>query len=450
MSRLLVVDDAAGTQKLFTEWFSQPPFRLGFAATARAATKDFTEQGPDVVLVNGRFAGDSGLELLHELRAADARVPIIFMTTAEAASTGIEAILCGALDHLVKPLRKVRVQAVVDRALRVRRLLTHPVGSCHTVHKGRKDRPVLIGASEAMQEVYRGVGRVAPKNIPVLIQGETGTGKELVARAIYQHSRRSSGVFLAVNCAAIPEALLESELFGHEKGAFTGADRRRIGKFEQCSAGTLFLDEIGDMPLSLQSKLLRVLQEGELQRVGGDDLIPVDVRVIAATHRDLLRAVEAGQFRADLYYRLNAFSISLPPLRERRDDLPMLVEYLLSRLALELEEPRREIDPEAMAALMRYPWPGNVRELQNVLSQLLERVAHTREANVYALALELLERTLIPLVLRHTLGNQTAAADLLGITRGSLRSKIRVLGIDIDHASRTGAACPEPAAGAPE
>ena len=222
-----------------------------------------------------------------------------------------------------------------------------------------------------MQEVYKAIGRVAPQDVTVLILGESGTGKELVARAIYQHSRRAAGPFLAINCAAIPETLLESELFGHEKGAFTGADRRRIGKFEQCHGGTLFLDEIGDMTPLTQTKVLRVLQEQQFERVGGNETIQTDVRVIAATNRDLEQLIAAGQFRSDLYYRLNVFTIRLPPLRERDDDLPLLVMHFLRRFSRELGKDTYGIAPEALDVLRRHPWPGNVRELQSVLKQAL-------------------------------------------------------------------------------
>jgi two-component system nitrogen regulation response regulator GlnG len=333
---------------------------------------------------------------------------------------------------------------------------------------------VLIGQSAVMQNVYKAIGRVASKNVTVLIRGETGTGKELVARAIYQHSQRASSPFMAINCAAIPETLLESELFGHEKGAFSGADRLRVGKFEQCSGGTLFLDEIGEMPPALQSKILRVLQEQQLQRVGGNETLPIDVRIIAATNRDLEKAVAQGQFRPDLYYRLNVFSIELPPLRERPEDLLPLIQHLVRRVARELLQPVNQIAPEVMTALTRHRWQGNVRELQSVLKQAIlltsgpvlmpeHLPAHVRDGapvswtceraqweafvegrltarppDLYARALELMERTLLPLVLHHTLGNQTAAAAVLGITRASLRFKIRALGIDVEEASRTG------------
>jgi DNA-binding NtrC family response regulator len=305
----------------------------------------------------------------------------------------------------------------------------------------------------------------------VLILGESGTGKELVARAVYQHSRRATGPFLAINCAAIPENLLESELFGHEKGAFTGADRRSIGKFEQCSGGTLFLDEIGDMTPLTQAKVLRVLQDGRFERVGGNETVRTDVRVIAATNRELEQMVAAGEFRGDLYYRLGIVTITLPPLRERAEDLPLLVDHFLRRFSPEMGKEVVQVSPESLELLRCYPWPGNLRELQSVLRQSLLRAqgpvlladflppAVRGEAptetgprsaaidweeflderlragsrDLYSEALAQMERSLVTRVLRHTGGNQPQAAKVLGITRGSLRTKIRTLGIKIER-----------------
>ncbi len=324
-----------------------------------------------------------------------------------------------------------------------------------------------------MQEVYKAIGRVAPQDVTVLVRGESGTGKELVARALYQHSPRVKGQFLAVNCAAIPDALLESELFGHEKGSFTGADQRRIGKFEQCSGGTLFLDEIGDMSSLVQSKVLRVLQSQQFERVGGNQTITTDVRVIAATNRDLEKMVEEGTFRSDLYYRLSGFTIQLAPLRDRPEDLVPLLENYLAVFSRELSKDVHGISPEAMDALLNYSWPGNVRELQNVLKQTLlrsaghviipefipdrirvpgEEIADSPASessgtdlrqfvddrlaagskDLYAEALEFMERYVVTRVLRVCEGNQSKAARMLGITRGCLRSKVRALKVSID------------------
>jgi two-component system nitrogen regulation response regulator GlnG len=477
MGRLLVIDDTPRVEALFAEFFPDHPHWLFFARTAEQALAVFRQRRPDAVVLNVPLPSGRGLDLFEELRALDATVPVLVTTADNSSTVAIEAIKRGAYEYLVKPLDGGQVRELINRALVMRRLMTVPVELAQPASVAGDDSDVLIGHSAQMQQVYKAIGKVALKNVPVLICGETGTGKELTARAIYQHSDRACKPFLALNCAAIPEGLLESELFGHEKGAFTGADRQRIGKFEQCSGGTLFLDEIGDMPPALQSKLLRVLQEQQVQRVGGNETILISVRVIAATNRDLEQALADGAFRPDLYYRLNVFSIHLPPLRERREDLPQLVEHLLGKLARELLQPVQRVAAEIFPILARYPWPGNVRELQSVLKQAIlqatgpvlmpehlpasvrepqparplirtcdrgqwaELVANELTAQtpeLYAKALELMERTVIPLVLQHTLGNQTAAAELLGITRASLRFKIRKLGIDVDQASRIG------------
>jgi two-component system nitrogen regulation response regulator GlnG len=338
-----------------------------------------------------------------------------------------------------------------------------------------EDADALIGRCPAMQEVYKAIGRVAPQNVTVLVRGESGTGKELAARAIYHYSNRSQGPFLAINCAAIPEQLLESELFGHEKGAFTGADRRRIGKFEQCHGGTLFLDEIGDMTPMTQTKILRVLQAQEFERVGGNEPIRTDVRLIAATNRDLERAVAEESFRGDLYYRLNVYTIVLPPLRERGEDVVLLAEHFLKRFRGEFKKEARSIAPETLALLRRYPWPGNVRELQSVLKQALLHATgpvllpeflparlrgegttddmalrfsaltefiqdqfRAGSTTLYADYQSLTEKHLLTTVLRHTAGNLSQAARILGITRGTLRAKLNALGIPVERAAATG------------
>jgi two-component system nitrogen regulation response regulator GlnG len=377
----------------------------------------------------------------------------------------------GAYDYLFKPLDLARLRSVVVQALELGRLMRKPAVVAETI-PAEDDSDAIIGRCQAMGEVYKAIGRVAAQNVIVLITGESGTGKELVARAIHQHSARSRAPFLAINCAAIPENLLESELFGHEKGAFTGADRKRIGKFEQCTGGTLFLDEIGDMPLATQAKILRVLQDQTFERVGGNETVRTDVRLIAATHRDLKAWSERGKFRPDVYYRLSVFTISLPALRERGDDLPMLIQHFLCRFSWDLGREVQEITPEALELLQRYPWPGNIRELQGVLKQALLQATGTvlipallpealraplapkpgqatgAEANfsfeafilrrlaqgTTALSAEAhtqLDRLLLPLVLRHTRGNQVQAARVLGISRQTLRAKTRELEVSI-------------------
>src|SRR5437660_5135381 len=410
------------------------------------------------------------MEIYQQLRQIDARIPVIFVTLAKSADAAIEAMKHGAYDYLFKPLDLHQLRRVVGEALEVARRMREPA----VVAESATDPDVdgaIVGACPAMREVYKAIGRVAGQNVPVLIPGDSGTGKELVARAIYQHGPRAKAPFLALNCAAIPENLLESELFGHEKGAFTGADRRRIGKFEQCHGGTLFLDEIGDMPPATQAKMLRVLQEQAFERVGGNETIRTDVRLIAATHRDLKAWSEEGKFRPDLYYRLGVFTIHLPPLRERGDDLLMLVQYYLRRFNRELGREIREVTPEGLERLRGYPWPGNVRELQSVLKQALLKasgpvllpaflpeplggaggtappMAPAAEPGVetfvirqrvgsdvrdlYAETHRQVDRLLLPRVLEHTRGNLQQAALLLGIARQTLRLKLRDLGLSV-------------------
>jgi two-component system nitrogen regulation response regulator GlnG len=361
---------------------------------------------------------------------------------------------------------------VVGEALEVARRMREPAVVAETAADPDVEG-AIVGSSPAMREVYKAIGRVAAQDVPVLITGESGTGKELVARALYQHSSRAKAPFLALNSAAIPENLLESELFGHEKGAFTGADRKRIGKFEQCNGGTLFLDEVGDMPLALQAKLLRVLQEQVFERVGGNEPVRADVRLIAATHRDLKAWSEQGKFRPDLYYRLGVFTIHLPPLRERGDDLAVLVRHFVRRFRRELGREVQEVAPEALAHLRAYSWPGNIRELQSVLKQALLQArgpvllpdflpelpeaagapaapgappgggfdpeAFLRQrlgpdaGDLYAEAHRELDRLLLPRVLEYTGGKQARAALLLGIARRTLRTKLQELGLHVAH-----------------
>jgi DNA-binding NtrC family response regulator len=375
----------------------------------------------------------------------------------------------GAYDYLLKPVDLQKLDRVIGEALKVARLMREPAVIVGTRPDDNQPGEGIVGSSRAMQEVYKAIGRVADQTVPVLITGESGTGKELVARAIYQHGSRAKAPFLALNCAAIPETLLESELFGHEKGAFTGAERRRIGRFEQANGGTLFLDEIGDMPLSAQAKLLRVLQEQAFERLGGGETIRTDVRLIAATHRDLNAWSAEGKFRLDLYYRLGVFAIHLPPLRERGDDLALLVQFYLRRGSRDLGREVREVAPEALERLRGYSWPGNVRELQSVLKQALLRThgpvllpdflpelpettgtpgapvspsgggfdpeAFIRQRlgpdsrDLYAEFHQDLDRLLLPRVLEYTGGNQHRAALLLGIARQTLRAKLRDLGL---------------------
>src|SRR6202140_4871455 len=373
---LLIDDDPALIQEQIRQAFPPPRYRVEMAGSGAEGIERVRAGPPEVVLLDLRLPDQSGLEVYQQIREMDARIPVIFVTLAKTADAAIEAMKQGAYDYLFKPLDLHQLRRVVGEALEVARRMREPAVLAETAADPDVDG-AIVGSCPAMREVYKAIGRVAAQNVPVLITGESGTGKELVARAIYQHGPRAKAPFLALNCAAIPEQLLESELFGPEKGAFTGADRRRIGKFEQCHGGTLFLDEIGDMPLALQAKILRLLQEQSFERIGGNETVQTDVRLIAATHRDLKAWSDAGRFRPDLYYRLGVFTIHLPPLRERGDDLPLLVRHYLRRFSRELGREVREVAPEALERLRRCPWPGNIRELQSALKQALLQASGT-------------------------------------------------------------------------
>jgi DNA-binding NtrC family response regulator len=467
---VLVVDDDRAVRHLVREALANADVEVIEAATVEDGLSLLRERQPDTVLLDIMLPELSGLEAFHKFHALDPKVPVIFITAMNSSDAAIQAMTLGAYDFMLKPLAVEPLRKLVLQALEVRRLMSVPVSvpGGATVDD-RADR--LVGNSPAMQDVYKAIGRVAPQNVTVLIRGESGTGKELVARAVYQYSPRSEKPFLAVNCAAIPDALLESELFGHERGAFTGADQRRVGKFEQCNGGTLFLDEIGDMSLLLQAKMLRVLQQQQFERVGGNQTISTDVRVITATNRDLEEMVAAREFRADLYYRLSGFTIQLPPLRERPTDVPPLLDYFLRRFAASLDKDVRGIAPQTHEILLRYPWPGNIRELQNVVRQallstvgpvllpeflpaavmadspsgaenrgnpnqfavLLDRLLNDGGNNIYSEAVAAMDRYVLTHVLTRTQGNLSHAAKILGITRGSLRNKIRSLGLSIDR-----------------
>src|SRR3954465_3976556 len=332
VANLLLIDDHPGLlPDQVGHVFPAPAHRGAIAHTGAEGLRRVADVRPDVILLDLRLPDQSGLDVLRQLRQIDARIPVVLVTGVRSADSAIEAMRQGAYDFLLKPLDLQKLDRVIGEAVKVARLMREPAMIAPTLPDDDQPGEAIVGSSPAMQEGYKAIGRVAAQTFPVLITGESGTGKELVARAIYQHGSRAKAPFLALNCAAIPENLLESEVFGHEKGAFTGADRRRIGRFEQCNGGTLFLDEIGDMPLALQGKILRVLQEQAFERVGGSETIRTDVRLIAATHRDLKAWSAEGKFRPDLYYRLGVFTIHLPPLRERGDDLPLLVRYFVRR-----------------------------------------------------------------------------------------------------------------------
>jgi len=363
---LLIEDDASAAQAL-DQVLAGEGMDVATANRGDDGLK-LAEQGTyDLVLTDFKMPGLNGLDLIKQLHKSKPRLPIILMTAHGTTETAIEATKLGAYDYLLKPFEMEELLTLLRKAISSSRLMTEPV----EIQEGTPGRDAIVGNSRGMQAVYKEIGRVAAKPVNVLIRGETGTGKELVARALYQYSDRAKQAFIAVNCAAIPETLLESELFGHERGAFTGADARRIGRFEQASGGTLFLDEIGDLSLNTQAKLLRVLQEKCIQRLGGKETIPVDVRVLTATHRELEKAIQEKQFREDLYYRLSVVVINLPPLRQRPEDVSVLAKFFLQKYGSELGATAPAIQPEAIEWLQRQHWPGNVRQLENALRKAL-------------------------------------------------------------------------------
>jgi two-component system, NtrC family, response regulator AtoC len=366
MPTVLIIDDEVSILHAFRRALRDPDVTVVTAASAAEGLEQLRHR-PDVILLDINLPDLSGLEAFRRIRQLDARIPVIFITGHGTTDTAIEAMKLGAYDYLLKPLELPEVREKLARAFEISRLM-HVPAVLPAEEKAPGPSDVLVGRCPAMQEVYKAIGRVASQDVTVLLHGESGTGKELVARAIYQHSRRAAGPFLALNCAAIPENLLESELFGHEKGAFTGADSLRRGRFEQADGGTLFLDEIGDLPLGMQAKLLRVLQDQHFERVGGGEPIKADCRVIAATNLNLAQAVAENRFREDLYYRLNVVSIDLPPLRERLEDVSLLVNHFLGKL-MERGLPDKTVARETLSRLLRYDWPGNVRELEHIIEQ---------------------------------------------------------------------------------
>ena len=470
MATLLLIDDEPKLIfKQVSHVFAPRGFQIELVRSGSEAISHIARGQTDVVLLDVVLPDMGGLEVYQRIRQIDARIPVIFVTQTTSTDTAIEAMRRGAFEYLFKPLDLDRLEEVVTEALEVVRLMREPTVVTETASPTVEDvrGDAIVGRCPAMGDVYKAIGRVADQNVIVLINGESGTGKELVARAIYHHSGRSDKPFLAINCAAIPESLLESELFGHEKGAFTGADRRRIGKFERCNGGTIFLDEIGDMPLATQGKILRLLQDQKFERVGGNETIQTDVRVIAATNRDLKALSEQGKFRPDLYYRLSVFTIRLPPLRERGNDLPMLVNYYLRRFSRELGKEVREVAPETMERLRKCAWPGNIRQLQSVVKQALlhatgsvlipaflrsaETAAETPpgaasqegsaafttfirrrlesgSTDLNAEAQLEVDRVLLPAVLEFTDANQFQAAKILGLSRQTLRQRLRNIG----------------------
>ncbi len=456
---LLIEDDASLASALHRVLAAE-----GYHVTVRQRGDEglafASQESIDLVVTDLKLPGLTGLELVRELHARQPRLPIILCTAHGTTDTAIEATKYGAFDYLLKPFDMEEFLKMAAKAIASGRLMSSPVVMGDT--KSAQD--AIIGRSPPLQAVFKEIGRIATKPVSVLIRGETGTGKELIARAIYQHSDRANAPFIAINCAAIPETLLESELFGHERGAFTGAESRRIGRFEQAHHGTIFLDEIGDMSLLTQAKVLRVLQEKSLQRLGGSDLISVDVRVLAATHYDLEAAMRRALFREDLYYRLSVVVITLPPLRQRKEDIPELIHYFLRKYGAELGVTDPAIVPEAIRLLQAQSWPGNVRELENVTRKLLlfahgytinqehvqtvlrktteptssagltlqqlaadmlAQARNTESGEIHARLIEAVERELFKQAVELAQGNQAKAARWLGLSRLTLREKLR-------------------------
>lgn len=467
MQRLLIIDDELPILKAFSRAFASQSLEVVTASTAGEGESIFADLRPDVVVLDIHLPDSSGIDCYKRLREHDPRVPVIFITGHGTVQSAIEAMKLGAYDYLFKPLELSDMRDLIEKALRLSRMIRiQPV----LTDEGEPTTDAIVGRCHAMKEVYKAIGRVASQNLTVLLQGESGTGKEVVAQAIYHNSSRATGPFQAINCAAIPDALLESEIFGHEKGAFTDAVRQRIGKMEQADKGTLFLDEVGDMSPMTQAKLLRVLQDQTFERVGGNDPIKVDVRVLAATNHDLKRLVSEGLFRADLYFRLSVVTIQLPPLRDRGGDLQILSEYFLRKYSPDFGKDVRTVAPETLKAMEAYHWPGNVRELENVIKQALltargnvllpeflpslsmsvesrlptseheqypsyktvDDALSKGDSNLYISTVSATERSVIRQVLKHTQGNQFKAASILGISRVTLRSKLKSLGIDLE------------------
>ena len=470
MSTIIIIDDDDQLRKSFEKLLIEEGYSVESAASGEAGLKLVQKKVPDMVILDVRLPGMNGLETFQHIHEIEPKLPVIIMTAFGTTETAIEATKMGAFDYILKPFDIPDMLLVIGQALEAGRFMRSPVDM--NVIPDKASGEALIGRSRPMQDVYKGIGRVSPTDATVLIRGDSGTGKELVARAIYQHSLRASKPFLVINCVAIPENLLESELFGYEKGAFTGAVHRRVGKIEQAHGGTIFLDEIGDMPSSIQAKILRLLQEKSIERLGGRETIPVDVRIIAATNRNLEDALSLGRFREDLYYRLKVVTIWLPPLRDRPGDIPLLTGYFLSKYAAEVNMDNPGITSEAMEMLSNYPLPGNVRELGNTIQKALifnrgapvcpedisqaisgedagkgigneigdeairqwmrKALASEIEEHVFDSCLDRFASMLIREALNLTGGNRSQAAKILGLSRPTLHSKIEKYGLKLE------------------
>jgi two-component system nitrogen regulation response regulator GlnG len=461
LATILIIDDDTHLRNSFDKLLREEGHDVSTAPTGEVAIDMIRESSPDLVVTDVRLPGMNGLDTFQAIREMDPKIPVIVMTAFGTTDTAIEATKLGAFEYVLKPFEIPDILTLIDQALETGRFMRSRV-EVGAAPEGAATE-AIIGRSEPMQEVYKAIGRVAPTDATVLIRGESGTGKELVARAIYQHSLRADKPFLVINCVAIPETLLESELFGYEKGAFTGAASRRVGKIQQAHGGTILLDEIGDMPFSIQAKILRLLQEKCIERLGGREAIPVDVRVIAATNRDLEAALAEAKFREDLYYRLKVVTVRLPPLRDRIEDIPLLTDYFLARFAGEMGIENPGISKEAKGLLKNHAWQGHVRELSNSIQKALifsrggpigiddisrvirtENVVGERDESAdeaisqwirnmlvsdktedkFNTLMDHLARKVIAAALELTDGNRSRAAEILGISRPTLLSKI--------------------------
>lgn len=471
MPRLLIVDNDDGLIHFLGRLFVKQGYEVASVSDGAAALRTVSETTFDAILLDYRMPGLNGLETLEEIKGMHIRTPVIIMTAHGTTETAIEAMKHGAYDYLLKPFDTDELRRVVADAVHVHEVMKDVVSIApggQRIEVTGAPATQIVGSHRSMQEVFKLIGQVAARDVTVLITGESGTGKELVARAIYHHSHRRDRPFMAVNCAAIPDTLFESELFGYEQGAFTGADRAYVGRIERCHNGTLFFDEIGDMSLGTQAKVLRVLQEGEFERLGGSETIRSNVRVIAATNKNLETEVAQRHFREDLYYRLKIIAIHLPPLRQRLDDVPALVNYFVSRFTREDRKPVRYVLDQTMAKLRSHRWPGNVRELENCLRRavlvckgdmllpehvqfehgadaagqpgaaaqpsatlrqrvdaLVEEILRAAGPAAHASMIDLVEESLILAALRECGQNQVHAAKLLGISRNTLRSRMK-------------------------
>jgi DNA-binding NtrC family response regulator len=475
VSTILIIDDDDQLRRSFERLLTGEGSTVFGAPSGEAGLEMVRTKTPDLVLLDMRLPGMNGFETFKAIHALEPKLPVIIMTGYGTTETAIEATKMGAFDYIPKPFDIPDMLSVIRQALEAARFMRSPVEFNSAPE--RYTHEAIIGRSKPMQDLYKAIGRVSPTDATVLIRGESGTGKELVARAIYQHSLRANQPFLVINCVAIPETLLESELFGYEKGAFTGATYRRVGKIEQANRGTILLDEIGDMPFTIQSKILRLLEEKSIERLGGREPIPVDVRIIAATNRNLETALAEGRFREDLYYRLKVVTLWLPPLRERTGDVPLLAEYFVAKFTAELGMDNPGVTGDGIAVLNSYPWQGNVRELANAIQkaliynrgmpinneaisravsgrsatgQLDEGVdqalrqwirqgllSETRE-NLFDTYMDRFASLLVSEALTLTGGNRSQSARLLGLSRPTLHSKIEKYGLKIETSVRRG------------